>query len=202
MTANHPLAAVFVKGGSKHLRRREHLHVAPLTVTFSDGTRVTAPAGKTVGLRCADLERRQRRGGSGNAAAHQHADADSHQHADGHSDRTPTATPTGRRRRPRRLADPTATPTTTPTAPTRRASYYLRADGRLGASAPAAGTVSLAAANCQCDGTPTKARAFAASGVTRDWPGGPPTFDLFVDAGTSVGSATQVRISYDLTGNG
>ncbi len=29
-----------------------------------------------------------------------------------------------------------------------------------------------------------------------------PTFDLFVDAGTSVGSATQVRISYDLTGNG
>ena len=27
-------------------------------------------------------------------------------------------------------------------------------------------------------------------------------FDLFVDAGTSVGSATQVRISYDLTGNG
>ena len=43
---------------------------------------------------------------------------------------------------------------------------------------------------------------FTASGVTKAWTGGSAAFDLAVDAGTSVGSASQVRISYDLTGNG
>jgi hypothetical protein len=80
--------------------------------------------------------------------------------------------------------------------------YYLRSDGRLRSAAGTDGKVTLAAANCQCDGTPSKAAVFAATGVTRTWTGGPAAFDLAVDAGTGVGSATQLRISYDLTGNG
>jgi hypothetical protein len=43
---------------------------------------------------------------------------------------------------------------------------------------------------------------FTAIKVTNSWTGGAAAFDLAVDAGTAVGSASQVRISYDLTGNG
>ena len=43
---------------------------------------------------------------------------------------------------------------------------------------------------------------FTATKVTKSWTGGNAAFDLAVDAGTAVGSASQVRISYDLTGNG
>ena len=41
-----------------------------------------------------------------------------------------------------------------------------------------------------------------ASGLNRSYTGGAAGFDLFVDAGNAVGSATQLRLSYDLTGNG
>jgi hypothetical protein len=92
------------------------------------------------------------------------------------------------------------TPTPTPTAQPGR--YYLGKNGRVRASVPADATVTLAAANCQCDGTPNKAAVFTATGVNRKWTGAAAAFDLAVDAGTAVGSATQVRISYDRTGDG
>ena len=62
--------------------------------------------------------------------------------------------------------------------------------------------MTLVGANCQCDGTPDRAKVFTATKVTKAWTGGSAAFDLAVDAGTAVGSASQVRISYDLTGNG
>ena len=43
---------------------------------------------------------------------------------------------------------------------------------------------------------------FTATGLTGAYGGGGTAFDLFVDAGTGVGNATQVRVSYDFTGNG
>lgn len=64
------------------------------------------------------------------------------------------------------------------------------------------GTVTLAAANCQCDGTPNNPATFVATGVVRTHTSAATRFDLQVDAGTAVGSAAQIRISYDLTGNG
>ena len=86
--------------------------------------------------------------------------------------------------------------------PTQAGRYFLGTDGKLRTTATATGTVQLAAANCQCDGTPDKAKVFTATKVTKAWTGGSAAFDLAVDAGTAVGSASQVRISYDLTGNG
>ncbi|MGK5675947.1 glycosyl hydrolase, partial [Micromonospora sp. URMC 106] len=52
------------------------------------------------------------------------------------------------------------------------------------------------------DGTPTNAQVFTATGLDLAYAGGQATFDLFLDAGTAVGNGVQVRISYDLTGNG
>jgi len=52
------------------------------------------------------------------------------------------------------------------------------------------------------DGTPFNPVTFTATGLTMAYNGGATGFDLFVDAGGSVGNATQVRVSYDLTGNG
>ncbi|OLB76747.1 MAG: hypothetical protein AUI14_17850 [Actinobacteria bacterium 13_2_20CM_2_71_6] len=52
------------------------------------------------------------------------------------------------------------------------------------------------------DGTPTNATVFTATGLNLTFSGAATTFDLFVDAGTAVGNGTQVRVSYDLTGDG
>ncbi|MFI6128966.1 hypothetical protein [Micromonospora sp. NPDC051141] len=41
-----------------------------------------------------------------------------------------------------------------------------------------------------------------ACGINARYQGGNIDFDLFVDAGTAVGNGVQVRISYDLTGDG
>ncbi len=60
----------------------------------------------------------------------------------------------------------------------------------------------MSAANGQYDGTVHNPKVFTASGLTMTYRGGAPTFDLFVDAGSGVANATQLRISYDLTGNG
>ncbi len=52
------------------------------------------------------------------------------------------------------------------------------------------------------DGTPHHPAVFTATGVTGDHDGGTTRFSVPVDAGTEVGLATQVRVSYDLTGDG
>ncbi|WP_431783561.1 glycoside hydrolase family 16 protein [Streptomyces chumphonensis] len=80
---------------------------------------------------------------------------------------------------------------------------YLRDGGGLGEAAPPSGTATLASADGRNhDGTPHAARTFTARGVTGDYTGGTTAFDLFVDAGTTVGNGQQVRISYDRTGDG
>ena len=52
------------------------------------------------------------------------------------------------------------------------------------------------------DGTPYRPVVFAATNMWLTPTGGETEFDLAVDAGSAVGSATQVRVSYDLTGDG
>ncbi len=78
---------------------------------------------------------------------------------------------------------------------------YLRADGTLGASTTA-GWLTLAAANGEHTGVPTNARTFTATGLRLRYSGGATAFDLGVDAGTGVGAGVEMRVSYDLTGNG
>lgn len=43
---------------------------------------------------------------------------------------------------------------------------------------------------------------FTATGLDLTYAGGQTTFDLFLDAGNAVGNGVQMRVSYDLTGNG
>ena len=52
------------------------------------------------------------------------------------------------------------------------------------------------------DGTPYQPSVFTASGLTSGYHGGTTSFALSVDSGVAVGNAVQVRVSYDLTGNG
>ena len=62
--------------------------------------------------------------------------------------------------------------------------------------------MNVAAANGNHDGTPANPQVFTATGLTGTFTGGATAFDLAVDAGTAVGNGVQIRVSYDLTGNG
>ena len=49
---------------------------------------------------------------------------------------------------------------------------------------------------------PIRQATFTATGLTASYAGGATAFALAVDSGTAVGNAAQLRVSYDLTGNG
>ena len=94
---------------------------------------------------------------------------------------------------------PTPSPTGTPGSPT----LFLRQGGGLtGTTGTAANDIVPSAGGTNHDGTPTNQLTYTASGVNLSFTGGVSTFDLFLDAGTVVGNGTQLRISYDLTGDG
>ncbi|MEH1168721.1 glycosyl hydrolase [Micromonospora sp. CPCC 205539] len=163
VTANHPLAAVFTRNGARTYVAA-NLTAASITVTYSNGTTLTVPAGKTATTGAYTWV-------GGNAG--------------GGTDPGPGPDPD---------PDPDPDPVGSPT-------QYLLPGGRLGA-AGAAATTSVAAANGNHDGTPTNPVVFTTTGLTLAYQGGQPTFDLHLDAGSAVGNGVQVRISYDLTGNG
>jgi endoglucanase Acf2 len=102
---------------------------------------------------------------------------------------------------PPTTAPPTTAPPTTAPPSSGSPTRYLLAGGGLGAAATAA-TTTVAAANGNHDGTPTNAQVYTATGLNLTYSGAQTAFDLFLDAGTAVGNGVQVRVSYDLTGNG
>jgi endoglucanase Acf2 len=164
VSANHPLTATFVKNGARTYVA-SNVSASPITVTFSTGTTLTVPAGKT-----ATTGAWVWTGGSGGGGTQ------------------PTPSPT---------------PTPTPTVPPGAATRYLIAGGGLNGTAAGAGSVAVSSAGGgNHDGTPHNPTTFTATGVTNTYNGGSTAFDLYVDAGTSVGLASQVRVSYDLTGDG
>ncbi|HEY5114822.1 MAG TPA: hypothetical protein VIJ00_04805 [Nakamurella sp.] len=80
---------------------------------------------------------------------------------------------------------------------------FPQADGQLTAQRSDAGTVPLNPADGQTrDGKPYRPLVFTASDVWLLPADGTTAFDLVVDAGGTVGSATQVRVNFDLTGDG
>ena len=86
-----------------------------------------------------------------------------------------------------------------PSVPT----LFLTADGGLAGEPPEPGVVTINPADGQTrDGEPYRPIVFAGSGLTMTYTGGSTSFTLAVDAGEAVGSATQLRISVDLTGDG
>jgi endoglucanase Acf2 len=172
VSANHPLSATFVKNGARTYVA-SNTGNSPITVTFSTGVTLTVAAGKTATTGAYTWS-----GGS----------------AGGGTNPSPTATPS-----------PTVSPTTPPTSPPPAGTpnRYLLSGGALASTAGATGVVAVpAAGGLNYDGTPHNPITFRATGLNFAYTGGSTAFDLFLEAGSSVGNGTQVRVSYDLTGNG
>ncbi|WP_431934148.1 beta-1,3-glucanase family protein [Micromonospora sp. RP3T] len=113
----------------------------------------------------------------------------------------PSTSPTG----PQPSTSPTGTPGPGCAQPEGRLAQparLVRSDGSLTAGAGQTDAVRLAAAGGNHDGVPTAALVLTACGIDARYQGGNTDFDLFVDAGTAVGNGVQVRISYDLSGDG
>jgi hypothetical protein len=88
-------------------------------------------------------------------------------------------------------------------ASTGSSQLYTTSGGGLGAAGSAASAVTVASAGgVNYDGTVHSAQTFTATGVNGTYNGGSTAFDLFVDSGTTVANGQQVRVSYDLTGDG
>ncbi|MFJ6199836.1 glycosyl hydrolase [Micromonospora sp. NPDC092111] len=180
VTANHPLAAVFNRGGARTYVA-SNITAAPLTVRFSDGTSLTVAAGKTATTGAYTWS-------GGNASGGPTPTPTSTQ--------SPTPTPTSPSPTP---TSPSPTPTTPPAgSPTR----YLLPGGGLGTAGSAATATVPGSGGGNHDGTPYNPVVFTARGLNLAYAGGQTGFDLFLDAGQSVGNGVQARVSYDLTGDG
>lgn len=80
---------------------------------------------------------------------------------------------------------------------------FPHADGTLQPESGPPATVALDPSDGQTrDGKPYRPVVFTAVDLWLTPTGGDTAFELNVDAGSTVGSATQVRVSYDLTGDG
>lgn len=93
------------------------------------------------------------------------------------------------------------TPPATPFANT----LYLRSGGTLAAQPGAAAQAETiaSAGGINHDGVPTNALVYQINGLTAAYdPAKQTQFNLFLDAGTKVANGTQVRVSYDFTGDG
>ncbi|MEU4686705.1 glycosyl hydrolase [Streptomyces xinghaiensis] len=173
VTADSPTAAVFAKGGRRTYAARNDTGTAR-TVTFSDGAVLNVPAHSSAS-------------GDGTDTP-----------LPGDPDPTPTdpePTPT----------DPEPTPTDPSPSPVTGDTFHLRPGGTLtttAATSPAADTIPSAEGG-NYDGVPHRPLVYEVRNVNGTVKGGASTgFRLKVDAGIHVGLGQQVRISYDLTGDG
>ncbi|MFG2103987.1 glycosyl hydrolase [Micromonospora echinaurantiaca] len=175
--ADHPLAAVFTRNGARTYVAANP-SPSPLTVTFSTGTTLVVPAGRTATTGAYTWS-----GGSAGG---------------GVPPTTPPPTTPPPTTPPPTTPPPATPPPGTPDSPVR----YLLPGGGLAAAGGAA-TATVAGANgANHDGTPNNPQVFTATGLDLTYVGGQTAFDLFLDAGTAVGNGVQLRVSYDLTGDG
>ncbi|MEU7961283.1 glycosyl hydrolase [Micromonospora humida] len=186
VTASHPLAAVFSRNGARTYVA-SNITAAPLTVRFSDGTSLTVAAGKTATTGAYTWSGGNAAGGTNPSPTPTASPTTSP---------TPTPTPTGPSPTP---TSPTPPPTTPPAgSPTR----FLLPGGGLGSAGSAATTTVPGSGGANHDGTPSNPVVFTATRLNLAYTGGQTGFDLFLDAGQSVGNGVQARVSYDLTGDG
>lgn len=188
VTANNPLAVTFVKNGVRTYVAA-NVTAREVTVTYSTGRTLIVPPGRTVTAGGWAFSGGSHAPGSGSSTT-----------ADPSSPVTTSAVTTV----PVTTVPVTTSPATTPTVKQSfSAKFHLRPDGVLGRVVGSAGSVPLNSADgFTRDGTPYKATVFTATGLTASATGGSTSFALGVDSGTSVGNAVQVRVSYDLTGDG
>ncbi|WMF04545.1 beta-1,3-glucanase family protein [Micromonospora robiginosa] len=111
---------------------------------------------------------------------------------------SPTPTPTSPDPSPSVSDSPSPDPTMSPFSP----QLYLGEPDQLRQRPTGAAQATIAAAGGTWVGTPHTPRVYRADHLTARWTGGATSFRLLVDAGTAVGNGTQLRVSYDLTGDG
>ncbi len=103
---------------------------------------------------------------------------------------------------------PTKTNTPGPTATSGGTSHsnvvYVLSGGTLSfnAGSGASADTIASAGGANYDGTPHSQLTYTISGVSGTFNSGATAFNLYVDAGTTVGNGTQVRVSYDFNGDG
>ena len=183
VTGDSPLAVTFIKNGARTYVAA-NVTAQPLTVTFSTGARLAVAPGKTATTGALTWS-----GGTG----------------PGGGVVNPPVPPTSVS--PTVVSPTVVSPTVvSPTGPPPAAFSPLRYLGAAGSLTDRTGTGRAVALNSADgttrDGTPYRSTVFTASGLTAAYSGGRSVFALAVDSGTSVGNAVQIRVSYDLTGNG
>ncbi|WP_203996122.1 glycosyl hydrolase [Virgisporangium aurantiacum] len=176
VTANHPLYRVFIKNGARTYVA-SNITNAALTVTFSDGKVLAVPAGRTVASGAVNWSGGNATGGGINPSP---SGSSSPSSPSPSASQSSSAPPTGG-----------------------GAVRYLQTGGVLAGAAGSAGTATVVKASGVNDNQPHSPTTFTATGLNLTYRSGVATaFGISVDAGTSVGNATQVRVSYDLTGDG
>ncbi|MDF3298895.1 glycosyl hydrolase [Streptomyces tropicalis] len=188
VTADTPLASVFVKNG-KRTFVASNATGEDATVHFSDGTAVQVPAGRTVATGAQNWSGGSATGGGGPTSTGTPTPT---------STGTPTPTPTG---------TPAPTPTDTATPPGGGSgsspTLYLQPGGELTSTTRAAAGVTVPSADgVNHDGDPYNPLTFVATGLDLTHRAGSTAFDLAVDADGTVGNAVQAQIAYDCTGDG
>ena len=186
ITADTPFHAVFNKDGAL-----TYVAYNPgdgdLDVAFSDGTVITVPghsiaSGDGVG----DL-----------TITHLTTAAPTDPVPDPAPDPTPDPAPDPT---PDPAPDPDPTPDPTPAPPS---ANDLRLVGGNVLFAEALGEIAVPwAAGTHSVGAPNNPLVFTLDGLSGQYNGAQAGFDLALDAGSSVGNATEVRISYDFDGDG
>ncbi|MGW3094306.1 glycosyl hydrolase [Streptomyces sp. NPDC001102] len=172
VTSDSPLSSVFVKNGARTYVAADATGTGS-TVHFSDGTTVEVGAGQTVATGAQNWK-----GGNGAPPA---------------TDSPPPSTD---------ISTPPAS-TSPPPGGGNSSTLYAQSDGSLTAATSASGSVQVSAGDgANHDAGPYQPVTLTATGLTGTFNGGTPTFDLSVDAGSAVGNAVQVQLSYDCTGNG
>jgi hypothetical protein len=243
VTADHPLAMTFIKDGSRTYVAT-NVERPSITVTFSDGTVLTVPAGKTM-----TAGARQWSGGStptgsvtGSSSVtptsgspvtsvtptHQSSSspaswvtptrsnsslvsssaesAGSSSPASGSSSPSPSpsgSSPSGSSPSGSSSDSPSSGSSSSGSPSSGATVRYLTSGGVLGLRANQAIAFPLNAADSATrDGTPYQPSVFTAEGLTSTYCGGATSFTVAVDSGSVVGNAVQLRVSYDLTGDG
>ncbi|MEP6563302.1 MAG: glycosyl hydrolase, partial [Nakamurella sp.] len=212
VTADNPLAVSFVKNGARTYVAA-NVSSSRLVVTYSDGIRLTVPAGKTVTSGALTWSGGGGSGGTGAGTSTPPSSSPPSSSPPGSSPPSsspPASPPASPSPSPLASPSPSPSPSGAPSSsapPTSQPGFaavrFLGASGRLNVTdSPTFGLAMHSADGATRDGQPYRPAIFTASGLTASYLGGTTAFSLAVDSGTSIGNAIQVRVCYDFTADG
>ena len=192
MTANQPLAVVFTKNGTRTYVA-SNVTAAPLTVAYSDGTRLTVGPGKTATSGAISWSGGSATSGPGGGTTSSSATSTT---ASPKSASPACASPTSPvRARPAQCEPDQRRPDQRDDAGDVTDPLLRRRGSADRSGGPGQGAHPAIRRWRDRDGTPYQASVFIASGLTSGYHGGATSFALTVDSGASVGNAVQIRVS-------